>query len=356
MYWVLRGAVGVFVASTVATAAIADTKAGVDAYNAGDYARALKEWRPAALAGDTDAQFNLGQLYKLGRGVPVDQAQAMEWYKRAADHGHVKSQENYAVLMFQSGRRQEAIPYLERLAQVGRPIGQYFLGTAYFNGDGVGRDPVKGYAYMTLAAAQLLPQAQTALDQMNDRLPNADKERGLALAQQLDAAAKGNQIAQLDPRATGPAPIRTEPLPASTAPGVTYAPPAQVTKPLRAPKVKPTLPPKSEPAAGSIAPESAPDNVATSKPHHTMITPPPANSNGKGWRVQLGAYRDEAAAQSVGEDLLAAAPELSAYSFYIEKAHGVARLQLGPLASKAAAEHLCAQLHAKRAVCIIVRP
>ena len=52
--------------------AFADVKDGVDAWTRGDFARAVKEWRGPALKGDPDAQFNLAQAYKLGRGVPAD--------------------------------------------------------------------------------------------------------------------------------------------------------------------------------------------------------------------------------------------------------------------------------------------
>ena len=59
-----------------AVPALADVKAGVDAWERGDYPAAVAEWRPLAVGGDPDAQFNLGQAYKLGRGVPVDLGQA----------------------------------------------------------------------------------------------------------------------------------------------------------------------------------------------------------------------------------------------------------------------------------------
>ena len=44
----------------------ADFQAGLDAYNSGDYATALKEWRPLAETGDADAQNNLGVMYDSG--------------------------------------------------------------------------------------------------------------------------------------------------------------------------------------------------------------------------------------------------------------------------------------------------
>jgi hypothetical protein len=38
------------------------------------------------------AQFNLALLYEKGEGVAVDKAKAVEWYKKAAEQGHVAAQ------------------------------------------------------------------------------------------------------------------------------------------------------------------------------------------------------------------------------------------------------------------------
>jgi len=55
----------------------ADWASGADAYAQGDYATALKEWRPLAEQGNAQAQLNLGGLYHLGRGVPQDYQEAV---------------------------------------------------------------------------------------------------------------------------------------------------------------------------------------------------------------------------------------------------------------------------------------
>ncbi len=56
----------------------------VAAYKRGDYATAVREWRPLAEQGVAKAQFNLGLMYYNGRGVPQDYAQAHMWYDLAA--------------------------------------------------------------------------------------------------------------------------------------------------------------------------------------------------------------------------------------------------------------------------------
>ncbi|MDC0081586.1 hypothetical protein OAI34_04220 [Emcibacteraceae bacterium] len=73
------------------TTARADYQKGLDAYNAGDYATAMKEWRPLAEQGVARAQANLGFMYENGRGVPEDDVEAVKWYRLAADQGVANS-------------------------------------------------------------------------------------------------------------------------------------------------------------------------------------------------------------------------------------------------------------------------
>ena len=47
----------------------ADFQKGFDAADKGDFATALKEWKPLAEQGDADAQYYLGLMYAQGKGV-----------------------------------------------------------------------------------------------------------------------------------------------------------------------------------------------------------------------------------------------------------------------------------------------
>jgi hypothetical protein len=76
----------------------ADYKAGEDAYNRGDFATALREWRPLAEQGHAGAQYYLGVLYDFRKGVPQDFAMAREWYEKAAAQGHAGAQNNLGGL------------------------------------------------------------------------------------------------------------------------------------------------------------------------------------------------------------------------------------------------------------------
>ena len=57
------------------------------AYEAGDYATALRLFETLAEQGDADAEYALGDMYLSGNGVPRDADQALIWLGRAADHG-----------------------------------------------------------------------------------------------------------------------------------------------------------------------------------------------------------------------------------------------------------------------------
>ena len=70
----------------------ANFQAGMDARNRGDFAKALREWRPLAEQGDARAQYYLGLLYENGDGVPRDYEKAREWYEKSAAQGEANAQ------------------------------------------------------------------------------------------------------------------------------------------------------------------------------------------------------------------------------------------------------------------------
>ncbi|MBC7987476.1 MAG: sel1 repeat family protein, partial [Sphingomonadaceae bacterium] len=166
----------------------AGVREGVEAWQRGEYDRAVAEWEPLAERGDADAQFNLGQAYKLGRGVPQDMERAEQLYGDAARQGHLQAQANYGLILFQNGDREEAMPHIIEAANRGEPRAQYIYGTALFNGDLVERDWVRGYAMMTRAAVAGLPQAQTSRTQMEQHLTAEQRRDGTELARSIDSA------------------------------------------------------------------------------------------------------------------------------------------------------------------------
>ncbi len=94
---------------------------GVAAYERGDDATALREFRVLAEQGNASAQFSLARLYRQGRGVTQDYAKAVRWYRKAANQGYAGAQAS--------------------------------LGFMYDKGQGVPQDYVEAHMWFNLAAA-----------------------------------------------------------------------------------------------------------------------------------------------------------------------------------------------------------
>jgi uncharacterized protein len=336
----------------LASPALADVKAGVDAWSKGNYPGALKEWRPLAINGDADAQFNLGQAYKLGRGVPVDLLQAEDWYRKAALQGHMQAEDNFGLVQFQNGNRQKAMPWIEKSAARGEPRAQYVLGTALFNGDLVAKDWVKAYALMTRASASGLPAASTSLAQMDRYIPVDRRQAGLAMARDMELAAQRTAL--------------------SPPPAPALAPPTQtasVTPPRSFPSVAPVqsvdLPPAEEPSyvepevadpVYAPAPRPLPRPVALKTPKPVAAPAPRPAASGKQWRVQLGAFGEESRARALFNQLEGKVSALASLQPILVKAGAVTRLQAGPLTSASAADQLCGKVRAAGQSCLVIAP
>jgi len=88
-------------------------------------------------------------MYYSGEGVPQDSAQAVQWYRKAAEQGYAKA--------------------------------QYHLGLLYRNGDGVPKELVTAYMWFSLVAVQGIESARTKRDSI-ERLMTANQ---IAEAQRL---------------------------------------------------------------------------------------------------------------------------------------------------------------------------
>ncbi|NQV81053.1 MAG: SEL1-like repeat protein [Alphaproteobacteria bacterium] len=124
--------------------AYADFADGTLAYESGDYERAYNEWLPMARAGNAAAQRNIGQLYRLGLGVPQDLRVAANWYRLAADQGLSRAQANLGVMYLRGeGVDRDATRAAEwfgKAAEQGHTIAQYNLALMLEQGYGVPRD------------------------------------------------------------------------------------------------------------------------------------------------------------------------------------------------------------------------
>ena len=103
-----------------------------------DYAEALKWFRKAADQGDADAQNGLGLMYREGHGVQQDYAEALKWFRKAADQGNANAQFKLGA-MYEMGvgvppNLTEALKWLRKAAEQDEVVAQSFVGTIYANG------------------------------------------------------------------------------------------------------------------------------------------------------------------------------------------------------------------------------
>jgi len=284
--------------AVAATAGAQSVKAGIEAWQRADYDSAVKIWRPLAEAGDADAAFNLGQAYRLGRGVSTSLAAAQTWLERAARKDHLDAQTTLGLLLFNGGNRISGLRWLRTAAEQGEPRALLIYGTALFNGDGVVRDPVRAYAYVSRAAAQGLAPAQTTLAEMDKLIPLDQRKKGVAMAQTLVKAAKAE-------------PAKAEAKPAAK-------------------------------AAAKVA----------AQPPAKAAAPAPAKASGP-WRIQLGAFSRRSSAEALFAKLSGNAQLAGRQPFYVP-AGAVTRLQIGPFESRATAWAACTALARQGQACFAV--
>ena len=405
------------VAPAAAKAAAPSVKDGVDQWEAGQPQQAVSIWRPLALAGDPDAQFNLGQAYKLGRGVPADLVQAEAWYRRAAKQGHLQAEDNLGLVLFTANRREEAMPYIMRSSARGEPRAQYVLGTAMFNGDLAAQDWPRAYALTKRASDAGLGIASARLAQLDSLIPLEQRQAGLALLPEMEKAEQRERLAAVNaaappPAKPAPSPVKTANLPASV-PGTTYSPPPVIKSeppaspppspaPLPAPRAAvPTqiktadlpassaanaaamaaaeaaaeaaaasttpgtsyaappasgdLPPVAAPPASPPKPTPAPVKAAPPKPQPAAPAAAVAAAMADNWRAQLGAFSQDGNARNLWTALEKKYPGLAARQPYLVKSGKLTRLQAGNFATKAEADKFCATVGSASQPCVVMR-
>lgn len=111
-----------------------------EAYDAKDYAKALKYYQYAAEKNDSHAQVRLGYMYDMGEGVTQNYAEAMKWYLKAANQGNASAQYNIGI-MYENGHGvkqdySEANKWYLKAAEQGNTSAQYNFGLNLYLGNG----------------------------------------------------------------------------------------------------------------------------------------------------------------------------------------------------------------------------
>ena len=190
------------------------------AFAAGDFESAWFRFFGLARAGDVESQFNIGQMYRAGRGIQRDVLEAKRWYERAAAMGYAPA--------------------------------QYQLGVLWERGDGVPSDLIEARGWFARAAQQNFEPAREALESVEQILAGRGRPLRTPPANLPNEPAVVRPNAPARPAPGGPtvAPARAAPPPAAArpAPANTAAARAETGTP-----IAPTLIVPKEP---SVSPQN----------------------------------------------------------------------------------------------------
>ncbi len=120
--------------------------------------KAVKYFRAAIKANESNGKLDLGYCYEYGLGVKKDPAEAVRWYRAAAEEGNYIAQANLAYC-YEKGigtakDYEESAKWYRRSALQGWPRGQYGLGYCYEFGMGVAYDHQEAIRWIRKAAEQ----------------------------------------------------------------------------------------------------------------------------------------------------------------------------------------------------------
>ena len=133
-------------------------------YRKVDEAEAVKWYKKAAEAGFPEAQTRLGYCYSKGIAVSQDFDKAFNWYQEAANNGDINALVDIGFFYFNGTAVDEddaeAFTYFYKAAELGNPTAQYVVGECYFKGYGVERNKEEAFKWYYKAAENGVPDAQ----------------------------------------------------------------------------------------------------------------------------------------------------------------------------------------------------
>jgi len=155
------------------------------AYEAGEYTKAFQIFEKLSQAGDSQAQYDLSQMYIQGIGTPKSIEQGWIWLNRAAEKGNIQSMLELGVRYQASANlansEEMAFFWFQKAAMAGSPVGQYNLAHLYEFGKHTPADLMKAYVWMTLSYKSGNPAAAAEAKVLKGKLSSDE----LASAEQM---------------------------------------------------------------------------------------------------------------------------------------------------------------------------
>ena len=163
----------------------------------------LADIRAKAEKGDAQSQCELGEVFDLSRlGMAKDDAEAVKWYRKAAEQNHAPAQYNLGIC-YDSGKGVakdpvEAVRWYRKAAEQNNASAQYGLGFGYYYGEGVAKDYAEAVQWYRKAAEQNFAPAQYNLAQCYYNGQGVAKDYVEAVKWYRKAAEQNNTPAQYD--------------------------------------------------------------------------------------------------------------------------------------------------------------
>lgn len=104
------------------------------------YAQTADDFRIKANNGDAYAQYALGWCYQNGKGVSQDYSQAVYWYKKSAEQGHIDACNSLGQYYYDDKNFSEAFHWFYKSMEYGDGWATYRVGSMYSDGEGVTKD------------------------------------------------------------------------------------------------------------------------------------------------------------------------------------------------------------------------
>lgn len=168
------------VKDTVETNSLENIKAEAEGRIIASKALFIADMKAKAETGDATDQFNLGVCYYSGKGVSVDYAEAVKWFRKAADQGYARAQcclgicyeDGYGVTVDYT----EAAKWYRKVAEQNETTAQCSLANCYANGQGVLKDYEEAVKWYRKAADRGDVTAQSQLANFYSRVLKNDVE------------------------------------------------------------------------------------------------------------------------------------------------------------------------------------
>ena len=171
----------IFFFCLLVVAACSDYRQARSAYEAGDYVKAFQILERLSKAGDSQAQYDLSQMYLQGIGTSKNVEQGWNWMNQAAEKGNVQAMIELALRYQKSPQLETSaamtFQWFEKAAYAGSAAGQYNLAHLYLDGNGVAINDEQAYVWMMLASESGYPIAASEAKVIGQKLSAGQIER-----------------------------------------------------------------------------------------------------------------------------------------------------------------------------------